>query len=58
MPTLPRPRMKAGLSELESTDPTDWIMGDGTGEISIQTFHQMDGYPITLLVADSPDDEN
>ncbi len=57
MPMLPRPSSTTRLSEIEVCDPTDWIKGKGTGEISIQTFHQMDGYAITLLVADSPDDE-
>ncbi len=57
MPMLPRPRMKTGLSELESADPTDWIKGNETREISFQTFHQKNGYAITLLVADSSDDE-
>lgn len=57
IPMLPLPKPKTSLSELESSDPTDWVKGNGTVEISVQTLHQMDGYAITLIVAESPDDE-
>jgi hypothetical protein len=58
MPVLPRPSLTNRLSELETCDPTDWMKGQSNGEVFIQTLHQMDGYAITLIVPENPDEEN
>jgi hypothetical protein len=56
MPALPQ--RDDGLSEMEETDPADWIARPDKVRLDVQTLHQQEGYKTTLLrvVASGADD--
>jgi hypothetical protein len=58
IPELPRPEGAQLLSAIEDADPADWLDRPAGASLSVQTLHQQNGFAITLLCADTPDEED
>lgn len=50
--------VSSGINSLSPVDPEDWLIGPQNVEVQIQTFYQRDGYAMTLVVVEQPENEN
>jgi hypothetical protein len=58
MPALPPPKGGQSLSAIEETHPSSWLTkADGIG-MFIQSLHQQNGFAISLLSVETPENES
>lgn len=58
MPALPQAATNSILTDIETTNPEDWLRRPYGKELSAQTLYQYDGYAMTLLTLDQAVDED
>jgi len=58
MPFLPPPNGNGSLSAIEVADPEDWLEQPNVTSLTVQTLHQQDGYALTLLWAETADEDD
>jgi hypothetical protein len=57
MPWLPQLSGGSLLTEPEEAEPADWFLSPQATLLTVQTLYQQDGYAMTLLVAETDDDD-
>lgn len=58
LPPLPQCNGNQSLSLVEETEPNDWLTAPGRTALSVQTLYQQKGFGISLLIAETCDDED
>jgi Zn-dependent peptidase ImmA (M78 family) len=58
LPSLPQPSSNSQVTEIEKSDPSDWLWKPADIEITAQTLYQQDGFGMTLLSFDGMSDDD
>lgn len=53
LPDLAQPPEHERLSQMEETDPADWLQAPRRAALYAQTLHQAEGYAMTVLLAET-----